>query len=252
VGEAVQDASVALSVEDVFVTYSVYEDASHRSIKGMAAKAFRPPPPRRVEAVKNVSFRLYEGEALGLIGRNGSGKSSLLRAVAGLIPVERGRILARSEPVLLGVGAALHPELSGRRNIYLGGMALGMSRKQVAAQLDAIAEFAGIGDSLELPLRTYSSGMNARLRFSVAAAVEPDVLLVDEALAVGDAEFKIKSEARMRELIRKAGALVLVSHSLSSVAELCSRVIWLEAGTVRLDGPAKAVISAYQNSVASP
>jgi teichoic acid transport system ATP-binding protein len=252
VGEASETAPVVLSAEDVWVAYSVHEDASHRSIKGMAAKAFRPPPPRRVEAVKNVSFRLHEGEALGLIGRNGSGKSSLLRAVAGLLPVERGRILARSEPVLLGVGAAFQPELSGRRNIYLGGMALGLSRREVGAQVDAIADFAGIGRSLELPLRTYSSGMNARLRFSVAAAVEPDVLLVDEALAVGDAEFKVKSEARMRELISKAGALVLVSHSLGSVAQLCTRVIWLEAGEVRLDGPAEAVISAYREFVAGP
>lgn len=236
----------ALVADDVSVTYRVYEDRQRRSFKGRLASIGNRVPPRLVEAVKHVSFDLCEGEALGLVGLNGSGKSSLLRATAGLMPVASGRIRARSEPVLLGVGAALHPELSGRRNVYLGGTALGMPRAEVETKFDEIVSFAGLEDFIDMPLRTYSSGMNARLRFSIASAVEPDILLIDEALAVGDAAFKARSEARMREMVAQAGALVLVSHSLGSVAELCSRVIWLHGGQVKLDGPTKDVLDAYR------
>lgn len=234
-----------LVVDDVAVTYEIYED-HQRSLKAAVARGLRRSEPRRVEAVRGVSFSLHEGEALGLVGVNGSGKSSLLRAVAGLLPVRRGRIRARSEPVLLGVGAALHPQLSARRNVFLGGTALGMSRDEVAAKFEGIITFAGVEDFVEMPLRAFSSGMTARLRFAIAAAVEPDILLIDEALAVGDAIFKRKSEQRMRELIEQAGGLVLVSHSASSIEDLCTRVIWLEGGQIRMVGPTGEVMDAYR------
>lgn len=237
-----------LSVDNASITYQVFEDQRDRTLKATVARGFRRPAARRVHAVRDVSFDLHEGEAVGLIGANGSGKSSLLRAVAGLVPLQRGRVRARSEPVLLGVGAALHPDLSGRRNVYLGGTALGLSRDEVAEKFDGIVEFAGVGDFIDTPLRTYSSGMQARLRFSIAAAVEPDILLIDEALAVGDAEFKARSDGRMRELIDKAGGLILVSHSLSSVADICERAIWLHKGQIQEDGPTAAVIEAYTRS----
>lgn len=238
---------LVLTAEEVEVTYEVYEDYRIRSVKALVANGFRRPEPRQVRAVRGVTFDLHEGEALGLVGANGSGKTSLLRAAAGLLPMRAGRIRARSEPVLLGVGAALHPELSGRRNVYLGGTALGLAREEVDDKFESIVEFAGVGDFIDMPLRTYSSGMNARLRFSIAAAVEPDILLIDEALAVGDAEFRAKSQRRMRELINDAGALILVSHSLGSIADLCTRVIWLHGGVLRLDGATDEVLEAYKD-----
>ncbi len=241
-----RNPGLILSVEDVAVSYEVHEDQRHRSLKGALSRGFSRPPPRQVHAVRGVSFSLHQGEALGLIGSNGSGKSTLLRAVAGLIPVRCGRIRGRSAPVLLGVGAALHPELSGRRNVYLGGTALGMSRTVIDAKFDDIVEFAGVADFIDMPFRTYSSGMGARLRFSIAAALEPEILLIDEALAVGDAEFRVKSEVRMRELVGRAGALVLVSHSAKSIADMCTRVIWLRAGQIQEDGPAEEVLAQYQ------
>lgn len=232
-------------VEDVHVTYQVYEDRPRNTIKTAIAQAMRSRSPRTVQAVKGVSFTLSEGEALGLIGANGSGKSSLLRAVAGLQPTSAGRVFARSEPVLLGVGAALHPDLSGRRNVLLGCTALGMPGDDALAALEDIVRFAEVEDFVDMPLRTYSSGMSARLQFAIASAVEPDVLLIDEALAVGDASFRRKSEARMRSLVDNAGALVLVSHSSASISSMCDRAIWLVDGAVRLDGPVDDVLAAY-------
>lgn len=192
-----------------------------------------------------VSFDLFEGETLRLVWVNGSGKTSLLRAVDSGLPVGGGRIRARSEPELLGVGAALDPQLSGRRNAYLGGTDPGVLRGDVEDRFEEIIEYAGVDEFIDMPLRTFSSGMNARLRFAIAAAVEPDVLLIDEAFAVGG-RFKRKSDLRMRALIAKGGALVLVSHGLASIEDMCSRVIWLHHGQVRLDGPAEEVLDAYR------
>ncbi|GGN40885.1 teichoic acid transport system ATP-binding protein [Actinoplanes campanulatus] len=204
---------------------------------------------REVHAVKGVSFVAYKGEAIGLIGTNGSGKSTLLRAVAGLLPVSRGAIYASGQPSLLGVNAALMNELPGDRNVELGCLAMGMSPAEVRAKKDEIIEFSGIndkGDFSTLPMRTYSSGMSARLRFSIAAAKQHDVLLIDEALATGDAKFRRRSEARVRELRAQAGTVFLVSHSEQSIRDTCERCIWLEAGTIRADGPTDEVMKEYE------
>ncbi|MHC3473881.1 ABC transporter ATP-binding protein [Streptomyces sp. 7R007] len=204
---------------------------------------------RKVHAVKNVSFVAYKGEAIGLIGTNGSGKSTLLKAVAGLLPVENGRIYTHGQPSLLGVNAALMNDLTGERNVYLGGLAMGMSREQIKERYQDIVDFSGInekGDFITLPMRTYSSGMSARLRFSIAAAKDHDVLLIDEALATGDAAFRIRSEERIRALREQAGTVFLVSHSAKSIRDTCDRVLWLERGELRMDGPTEEVMEQYE------
>jgi teichoic acid transport system ATP-binding protein len=202
-----------------------------------------------VHAVKGVSFTAYQGEAVGLIGSNGSGKSTLLRAVAGLLPTDRGRIYTAGQPSLLGVNAALFQDLSGERNVVLGCLAMGMNVAEVKQRTPEIIEFSGInerGDFSSLPMKTYSSGMGARLKFSIAAARSHDVLMIDEALATGDALFRRKSEDRVRELREGAGTVFLVSHSLSSIRDTCTRVIWLESGLIRMDGPTDEVTAAYE------
>jgi teichoic acid transport system ATP-binding protein len=205
---------------------------------------------REVHAVKGASFVAYKGEAIGLIGSNGSGKSTLLRAIAGLLPVERGgAIYAAGQPSLLGVNAALMNDLSGEKNVELGCLAMGMTPAEVKAKTAGIIEFSGInerGDFSSLPMRTYSSGMGARLRFSIAAAKKHDVLLIDEALATGDAKFRKRSEQRVRELREEAGTVFLVSHSEQSIRDTCERCIWLESGVIRADGPTDAVMKEYE------
>ncbi|QTD98881.1 ABC transporter ATP-binding protein [Streptomyces cyanogenus] len=204
---------------------------------------------RRVHAVKKVSFVAYRGEAIGLIGTNGSGKSTLLKAVAGLLPVESGHIFTDGQPSLLGVNAALMNDLTGERNIHLGGLAMGMSREQIRERYQEIVDFSGInekGDFITLPMRTYSSGMAARLRFSIAAAKDHDVLLIDEALATGDRSFQKRSEARIRELRQHAGTVFLVSHNNKSIRDTCERVLWLERGELRMDGPTEEVMKEYE------
>ncbi|MEU6606792.1 ABC transporter ATP-binding protein [Streptomyces shenzhenensis] len=204
---------------------------------------------RKVHAVRNVSFVAYRGEAIGLIGTNGSGKSTLLKAVAGLLPVENGHIYTDGQPSLLGVNAALMNDLTGERNIFLGGLAMGMPREQIKERYQDIVDFSGInekGDFITLPMRTYSSGMAARLRFSIAAAKDHDVLLIDEALATGDRSFQRRSEARIRELRRHAGTVFLVSHNNKSIRDTCERVLWLERGELRMDGPTEEVMKEYE------
>ncbi|KND25113.1 ABC transporter ATP-binding protein [Streptomyces acidiscabies] len=204
---------------------------------------------RKVHAVRGVSFTAYRGEAIGLIGTNGSGKSTLLRAIAGLLPPESGKVYTDGQPSLLGVNAALMNDLTGERNVVLGGLAMGMSREQVKERYQEIVDFSGInekGDFISLPMRTYSSGMAARLRFSIAAAKDHDVLMIDEALATGDRKFQVRSEERIRELRKQAGTVFLVSHSNKSIRDTCDRVLWLERGELRMDGPTDAVIKEYE------
>lgn len=231
--------------EQLEVTYRVYADTApklRRLFVGERAQREY----RAVEAVRSMSFAIEAGEAVGLIGHNGSGKSTLLRAIAGLVPVTGGEVYARSIPVLLGVAAALEPDISGRRNIYLGGTALGISREDLDDRLDSIVEFAGLEDAIDLPLRTYSSGMRSRLQFSIATAVTPDILMVDEALSTGDGQFKDRSDARIREMIGEAGTVFLVSHSLRSITDVCTRALWLDHGRLIADGDPEQVVGAYE------
>ncbi|HEX5740279.1 MAG TPA: ABC transporter ATP-binding protein [Pilimelia sp.] len=209
----------------------------------------RAPQVREVHAVKGVSFTAYRGEAIGLIGSNGSGKSTLLRAIAGLLPVERGHLYTQGQPSLLGVNAALMNDLTGERNVILGCLAMGMTPEQARAAAPKIIDFSGIndrGDFSSLPMRTYSSGMAARLRFSIAAAKKHDVLLIDEALATGDARFRRRSEGRVRELRAEAGTVFLVSHAIGTIKTTCERTIWLESGEIRADGATAEVCREYE------
>lgn len=203
-----------------------------------------------VKAVTDASFVVHHGESVGIIGRNGSGKSTILRAIAGLIPPTKGSVWVDGRAALLGVNAVLMSGLSGERNVVIGGQALGLSPQEVKERYQEIVDFSGInekGDFITLPMRTYSSGMAARLRFSIAAAKKHDVLLVDEALATGDKGFRKRSEQRVRELRESAGTVFLVSHQLSSIRDTCERTIWLESGELRMDGPTDEVIRAYED-----
>jgi teichoic acid transport system ATP-binding protein len=229
-------------VDGVDIVYKVYASGkrANRWNGGSAKQKLR-----EVHAVKNVSFTVYQGETIGIIGTNGSGKSSLLRSVAGLTQPTNGAVYASARPVLLGVGAVLMPSLSGEKNIMLGGLAMGYSKKETAELAPAITEFAGLEDFIDLPMRTYSSGMSARLRFAIAASRNHDILIIDEALSVGDQQFRKRSEARMREMRDTAGTVFLVSHSIKSILDTCSRVIWLEKGVLKMDGDPLEVCQAY-------
>jgi teichoic acid transport system ATP-binding protein len=239
--------------DDVHIVYTVHGAGTGRgsAVAALSRIVSRKGNPnvRRVHAVRGVSFAAYRGEAIGLIGSNGSGKSTLLRAIAGLLPPESGRVFTDGQPSLLGVNAALMNDLTGERNVILGGLAMGMSNEEVREKYDGIVEFSGInekGDFISLPMRTYSSGMAARLRFSIAAAKNHDVLMIDEALATGDRKFQKRSEDRIRELRQEAGTVFLVSHNNKSIRDTCDRVLWLEKGDLRMDGPTDEVIKAYE------
>ena len=242
-------------VDDAHVVYRVHSSATPgtgsplASFKRLVTGAQKANV-REVHAIKGVSFIAYRGEAIGLVGSNGSGKSTLLRAIAGLLPVESGAIYAAGQPSLLGVNAALMNDLPGERNVVLGCLAMGMTPAEVKAQTAEIIEFSGInerGDFSSLPMRTYSSGMAARLRFSIAAAKKHDVLLIDEALATGDAKFRRRSEQRVRDLRKDAGTVFLVSHSEQSIRDTCERCVWLESGVIRADGPTEDVLQEYES-----
>ncbi|HEY7009873.1 MAG TPA: ABC transporter ATP-binding protein [Jatrophihabitantaceae bacterium] len=244
---AITDPTVV--VDDIHLTYRILGKGRH----GGAPAALRrivlrekAPGQRSVHAVRGVSFTAFRGEAIGLIGPNGSGKSTLLRAIAGLMAPSRGVVWTRGQASLLGVSAAMMPGMSGDQNIVLGCLAIGMTPAEIAEEYDSICDFAGIGDFVHLPMSTYSSGMGARLRFAIAAARVPDILLIDEALATGDAEFRRRSEKRILELREEAGTVFLVSHALGIIRETCTRAIWLEDGKVVADGDANTVVDAYE------
>lgn len=201
---------------------------------------------KRVHAVRGASFVAREGDAIALIGRNGSGKSTLLRAIAGLLPAESGHVYTAGRPTLLGVNAALMRDLPGSQNILLGCMAMGMTRQQAIERQDWIVEFADLGEFIDMPMSAYSSGMAARLRFAIAASMSHEILMIDEALATGDAEFRRRSERRIMELRKEAGTVFLVSHSLGVVRMTCNRAIWLEKGVIQMDGEANEVVDEYE------
>jgi teichoic acid transport system ATP-binding protein len=240
-------------VDDVHIIYRVYGAGGQATSPVAALKRMvtgtRSPAIREVHAIKGVTFAAYEGEAIGLIGSNGSGKSTLLRAIAGLLPPNKGAVYTKGQPSLLGVNAALLADLSGERNALLGCLAMGMSRAEARRRIPEIIEYSGInerGDFGSLPMRTYSSGMGARLRFAIASAMSHEVLLIDEALATGDAKFRRRSEDRVREMRDAAGTVFLVSHGIATIRDTCERTIWLEAGKIRMDGPTAEVTAAYE------
>lgn len=202
-----------------------------------------------VHAVRGVSFVAHHGESIGLIGTNGAGKSTLLRAIAGLMPTSSGAVYVKGSTALLGVNAALVSSLTGAKNVMIGGLALGLTPEEVREQFDEIVEFAGIGDFINLPMKAYSSGMAARLRFAISTAAVPDILMIDEALATGDAAFRARSHEKINEIREHAGTVFLVSHSTKTIERMCDRAIWIDAGEMVADGPADAVVAEYRKAL---
>ncbi len=238
---------LSISVRDVYLDYEIFED--RRAAIRQRIVQRQGTGRRLVRALKGISFNVAEGESVGIIGSNGSGKSTMMAAIAGLIPPTSGDILVSEEPKLLGVGATLLPGANGYTNIRIGLLALGTSSYEIDEMMPEIAEFTGLGEALDRPFKTYSSGMKARLHFAIATSVRPKILLIDEALSVGDQAFKKKSAARIEALLADAGTLIFVSHSLTEVTGLCSRVLWLEQGRLRGDGPPERIVAKYESYV---
>jgi lipopolysaccharide transport system ATP-binding protein len=200
----------------------------------------------RYEVLKNISFEVYKGETLGIIGRNGVGKSTTLGLIAGVLKPSKGKIIVKGKiSPLLELGGGFHPELTGKENIMLNGVLLGLTRNQVKNKMDEIAEFSGLGDFIYQPIRTYSSGMYARLGFSVVAHLDPEILLIDEVLAVGDMEFQKKCLNKMTSFKKSGVTMVFVSHSMEDVERICDRVIWIDNQSIRMAGSPKDVVSNY-------
>ena len=245
----------AVRVEDVsktFVLRNVERGAAtlKAALTDMVRGRRAAPPVHR--ALQDVSFAVGAGETFGFIGRNGSGKSTLLRLVAGIYRPDAGRVWTRGRVAsLLDLGAGFHHDFTGRENVFVEGTILGLSRRQIARRLESIVEFAELGEYVDQPLRTYSSGMFMRLAFAVAIHVDPDVLLVDEVFAVGDEAFVAKCQERIERFRAAGGTILLVSHDLSSIARWCERTLWLHEGRVRAIGPSGEVTRAYHEAFAA-
>ncbi|MGP9681657.1 ABC transporter ATP-binding protein [Brachybacterium sp. AOP3-A1-3] len=199
-----------------------------------------------VSALRGVSFTARSGEFVGIIGRNGSGKSTLLRTLAGLESPSSGTVMTSAKPVLLGVNAALIPELTGAQNVKLGALAMGLTPAQADEIFEQVVEVSALGEAIDLPMRTYSSGMGSRLKFAISLAADPSILMIDEALATGDATFAERSKRAMDEMLEKAGTVFLVNHAAQTIESMCSRAIWMERGQVVLDGDAVEVARKYR------
>jgi ABC-type polysaccharide/polyol phosphate transport system ATPase subunit len=206
---------------------------------------------REFRALEDVNLTVFRGETLGIVGPNGAGKSTLLKVVARVLAPSSGSLWIRGRvSPLLELGAGFHPELTGRENVLLNGTLLGHTRREILAKLPEILDFAQVDGFIDAPLRTYSSGMAARLGFAVATAWEPEILLMDETLAVGDEAFRAKCLSRLQGFRRNGTTVLLVSHDLGSVRSACDRAVWLEHGRIRAAGDAEAAVSAYQNGMA--
>ena len=235
--------NIAITVKDLHITYRGLKKTSIRaSWKNFGGKV------ELFHALKGVSFEVEEGKILGIIGKNGAGKSTMLRAIAGIFSPDKGKIDLHGRTIsLLSIGVGFNKKLTGKENIYLSGMLLGFSEEEIAAKEKEIIKFADIGDFINKPVKTYSSGMYSKLAFAITAILETDITLIDEVLSVGDAQFKEKSYNKMKELISDdTRTVIIVSHSLETIKELCDEVLWLNEGEVMMKGPASEVIPKYE------
>jgi ABC-type polysaccharide/polyol phosphate transport system ATPase subunit len=236
----------AISVEDVSVTYRTSFERAPTLRSTVLRLGRRERVVREIEAVRNVTFDVPHGTALGVVGANGAGKSTLVRTIAGILPPSEGRVEVHGRvSTLLALGVGFNRKLSGRENVVLGGLAAGLKREQLAEKYDDIVAFAELEEFMDMPMRTYSSGMYGRLAFSVAVNMDPDILLIDEALSVGDARFRRKSAEKMRELCGEDRTVVLVSHALGTIQELSDQAIWMDKGQLRMWDEPEAVVGAY-------
>lgn len=236
------DKKLAIEVKDICINYRILNNTSVQKSflrKKVHSETF--------EAVKHISFSVEEGGILGIIGKNGSGKSTLLRSIAGVFAPNSGEIDLHGHSVsLMALGVGFKDNLSGRENIILSGMLLGFSEKEIEEKMDEIIGFAEIGDFIDRPVRTYSSGMHSKLAFSITAMLETDIMLVDEVLSVGDERFKKKSLAKMKSLINdKNRTVIIVSHSIPTLKELCDNVLWIHDGEMKENGDPETVLKHY-------
>lgn len=241
-----QNVPIAISVKDVVISYRMLRKMSiQRSILSFAGKD---KTPNRFVAVKGVSFDVPQGEIVGLIGKNGSGKSTTLRAIAGILSPDSGSIDLHGNTIsLLSIGVGFKPMLTGRENIILSGMLLGFSEKEIAEKTQEIVEFSELGEFIDYPVKTYSSGMYSKLAFSITAILETNIILIDEVLSVGDEKFKKKSYKKMKELITNPErTVVIVSHNLKTLQELCTTIIWLHDGEIKMVGKTAEVLKEYE------
>lgn len=237
-------SSPAVSVENVWKYFRLYHD-KNQYLKTTLLQGRR----SRYEefwALKGVSFEIPHGSTFGIIGSNGSGKSTLLKCLAGILSPDKGKITSDGRVVaLLELGAGFHPDLSGRENIYLNGAILGMTNSEITSRLDDIVEFSGLGQFIDTPVKNYSSGMTVRLGFAVATSVDPEILIIDEVLAVGDASFQQRCFERIESFRQDGRTIILVSHGLAHVTQLCDRAAWIEKGELKALGPSLEVVSDY-------
>jgi ABC-type polysaccharide/polyol phosphate transport system ATPase subunit len=238
--------SPRIKVEDVSVTYRTSLERAPTLRGTLVRLGRRERVIREVEAVRGVSFQVPHGQVLGVVGANGAGKSTLMRTIAGILPPTTGRVSIDGRvSTLLALGVGFNRKLSGRENVVLGGLAAGLSRDQLAEKYDEIVAFAELEEFMDMPMHTYSSGMYGRLGFSVAVNMDPDILLIDEALSVGDARFRKKSFEKMRELCSQDRTIVLVSHALGSIEQLCDSAIWMHEGELKMWDEPHSVVEAY-------
>lgn len=235
-------ANAAIDVNDVCINYRILNNISVQ--KSFLRKKIHD---ERFEAIKHVTFSVMEGGILGIVGRNGSGKSTLLKSIAGVFAPNSGTIDLHGHSVsLMALGVGFKDSLTGRENIILSGMLLGFKEKDIKLRMDEIIEFSELGEFIDRPVRTYSSGMHSKLAFSVTAMLETDIMLVDEVLSVGDEKFRKKSLAKMKELINdKNRTVIIVSHSMETLKELCTNVIWLHNGEIKESGEPDIVLERY-------
>ncbi len=242
------EGQTTISVRDLSITYRTVLDGSN-TIRQRMVRFGRGDGPnvREVQAVKDVSFDVKHGTVMGIVGSNGAGKSTLMRALAGILPPTSGSIEVHGRvSTLLALGVGFNGNLTGRQNVMLGGLAAGLTRKEVADRYEEIAAFADLKNGfMDMPMRTYSSGMYGRLAFSVAVHMEPDILLVDEALSAGDARFKHKAFAKMQELMGQARTIFLVTHALGTVNQLCNDAIWMHEGKLVKRAAPKEIVDRY-------
>jgi teichoic acid transport system ATP-binding protein len=244
---------VTVSVQDVSITYRTALDRKANTLRQRVMSLGRGTEPRvrEVKALRGISFDVVQGTVMGIVGPNGAGKSTLMRALAGILPPTSGTIEVNGRvSTLLALGVGFNSNLTGRENVLLGGLAAGLSRAEVRERYDEIAAFADLEDGfIDMPMRTYSSGMYGRLAFAVAVHMEPDILLVDEALSAGDARFKHRAFAKMQELMAQARTIFLVSHALGSIVDLCNDAVWLQKGELIARGEPQEIVDAYTDSV---
>ena len=238
----------AIEVKDLKITYKCVKSLSMRK----SLFHLRKSKLEVYEALRGISFEVKKGEIMGIVGKNGSGKSTLLRAIAGIFSADSGSIELESDSVsLLSIGVGFQKKLSGRENIILSGMLLGFSEQEVRDKMDEIIEFANLGKFIDMPVKTYSSGMYSKLAFSITAVLETDSMLIDEVLSVGDAKFKKKSYKKMQQLIMDENrTVVIVSHSTETLEKLCTSLLWLHEGEIKMQGDTKTVLDAYNEFMA--